>query len=263
MEISLADGAPLRKIEGEFTQRSSSELSNDDQLQAIARKRYVEGGFGAQWNYHSIAFIKRQVLSRLLYLDHVYRRILDTPGVICEFGVHWGGTLATICNLRAIHEPYNHSRKVFGFDTFSGFPDVDSADGGRVTQGDYSTSAGYEEELETLLGLHESFSPLSHMRKFELVKGDVAETVPRWLTDNPHAIISMAMFDMDIYKPTRSTLELILPRLVKGSLLVFDELNCEYFPGETQAVLEVLGLNNLRLQRFPHQPFCAFAEFGA
>lgn len=251
----------LRKIGGEFTQRSVGEASSDEKLFAIARQRYTDGGFGAQWNYHSIAFIKRQVLSRLLYLDHLYRKIVDVPGVICEFGVHWGGTLSTIVNLRAIHEPYNHSRKIFGFDTFSGFPGVESADGGRVVEGDYSTSAGYEHELETLLSLHESFSPLSHMKKFELVKGDVTETVPNWLKEQSHAIIAMALFDMDIYKPTKTTLELILPRLVKGSLLVFDELNCEYFPGETQAVMEVIGLNKLRLQRFPHQPFCAFVEF--
>jgi hypothetical protein len=68
---------------------------------------------------------------------------------------------------------------------------------------------------------------------------------------------------MDIYRPTKAALEMILPRLTKGSMLVFDELNCEFFPGETQALAEVLGLGNLRLERFPHQPFCAFAEFGS
>jgi hypothetical protein len=50
----------------------------------------------------------------------------------------------------------------------------------------------------------------------------------------------MAIFDMDIYKPTKDVLEKIIPRLVKGSLLVFDELNFKAFPGETIAVNEVL-----------------------
>ncbi len=253
----------LRKIDGEFTQRSDSEASNDQKLLAMTRRRYADGGFGSQWNYHSMAFIKRQVLSRILYLDHIYKKIVNAPGVICEFGVHWGGTISTLVNLRAIHEPFNHSRKIIGFDTFSGFPEVDAKDGVQAVKGDYATSEGYEAELESLLDLHESFSPLSHMKKFQLVKGDVTETLPRWLAENPHAIVSMAIFDMDIYTPTKSALELILPRLTKGSLLVFDEANCEFFPGETQAINEVLGLNNLRLQRFPHQPFCAFAEFGA
>jgi hypothetical protein len=91
----------------------------------------------------------------------------------------------------------------------------------------------------------------------------VAETLPTFLEDNPHIVVAMAIFDMDIYAPTKSALERIIPRLTKGSLLVFDELNCRHFPGETQALDEVIGLNKLRLQRVPNQPFCAFAEFGA
>ena len=252
----------LRKIEGEFNQRSDVEVVNDKRLYEIAQARYAHGGFGSQWNYHSLVFMKRQVLSRVLYLDQLYRKIIDVPGVICEFGVHWGATMTTLCNLRGIYEPFNHSRRIHGFDTFSGFVDVDAADGGFSNAGDYSTSAGYEVELDHLLGLHESFSPVSQIQKYELVKGDVTQTLPGWLEANPHAIVSMAVFDMDIYKPTKTALELILPRLIKGSILVFDELNCPHFPGETTAVQEVLGLNNIRLKRFPHQPYCAWAEFG-
>jgi hypothetical protein len=253
----------LKLVAGEFTQRGSVEAANDAALLEHAQRRFWDGRFGAQWNYHSTVFLKRQVLSRLLYQDLLYRKQLEVPGVICEFGVHWGATMTTLLNLRGIHEPFNHSRRIVGFDTFAGFPAVDEADGGFSKAGDYATSEGYEAELESILALHESFSPISQLRKFELVKGDVAETLPRWLEQNPHAIVSMAVFDMDIYKPTRAALELVIPRLVKGSLLVFDELNCPHFPGETQAVSEVLGLNRLRLHRFPHQPYCAWAEFGA
>ena len=50
-----------------------------------------------------------------------------------------------------------------------------------------------------------------------------------------------------------------MPRLTKGSLLVFDELNSSTFPGETRALAEVVGLGNLRLQRNPNAPNCAWA----
>jgi hypothetical protein len=72
----------------------------------------------------------------------------------------------------------------------------------------------------------------------------------------------MAIFDMDVYKPTKDVLQKIIPRLTKGSLLVFDELNCQQFPGETSAVQEVLGLNNLKLHRHQHQSYCAWAIYG-
>jgi hypothetical protein len=95
-----------------------------------------------------------------------------------------------------------------------------------------------------------------------LIKGDASDSVPNWINENPHAIVAMAIFDMDIYKPTRNALEAILPRLTKGSILVFDELNCPEFPGETEALNDVLGLNNLRLNHFAHQPTCAWAVWG-
>jgi len=72
----------------------------------------------------------------------------------------------------------------------------------------------------------------------------------------------MAIFDMDIYKPTKDTIRAIKPKLTKGSLLVFDELNCQQFPGETKALDEVLKINNLKLQFYPHQPNCAWAIWG-
>src|ERR1022692_2884270 len=213
---------PLKKIAGEFNQRSDLEANNDDRLQQFARDRFKRGGFGSQWNHHSTLFLKRQVLSRILYEDYLYRRILKVPGVICEFGVHWGATMAILCNLRGIHEPYNHSRFIVGFDTFSGFPDIDNKDGSWIEEGDYATSKQYKEELDEILSLHESFSPISQIKKFELIKGDVIQTLPTWLDEHPHAIVAMAIFDMDIYRPTKAALGMNLPGLPRGGSRAFD-----------------------------------------
>jgi len=72
-------------------------------------------------------------------------------------------------------------------------------------------------------------------------------------------VISMCIFDMDIYAPTKNVLEKIISRLTKGSILVFDEINHDLFPGETIAVDEVLKLNKIRLQRTPLQTHSAWA----
>ena len=171
--------------------------------------------------------------------------------------------MVTLLNLRGMLEPFNHSRVIYGFDTFSGLLPLDKEkDGGLGKEGDYSTTDEYEKTLSEILQIHENASPLSHVKKFALVRGDASETVGVWLEQNPHAIIAMAIFDMDLYKPTRDVLKGILPRLTRGSLLVFDELNCAHFPGETRALDEIIGLNNLKLRRFPHQPFCSWAVFG-
>jgi hypothetical protein len=250
----------LKKISGEFTQQSITEQSINNELLNITASLLPK--FGHHWNIHNVVTLRRQSLSRILYYNHLYQKIIDIPGVICEFGVQWGATIAQLINLRGIYEPFNHSRKIFGFDTFEGFPTLDPKDGDFSRIGDYSTAAEFEQTLEAILKIHESFSPLSHIKKYELVKGNVCLTIHDWLKQYPHAIISMAIFDMDVYRPTKEVLQNIIPRLTKGSLLVFDELNCQHFPGETAAVDEVLGLNNISLRRYAHQPYCAWAVFG-
>src|SRR3974390_2594986 len=74
-------------------------------------------------------FSKRQELTKILFFDRIYQQILDIHGIIMEFGVRWGQNLATLTNLRGIHEPYNYSRKIIGFDTFSGFTQILQQDG--------------------------------------------------------------------------------------------------------------------------------------
>jgi len=244
----------------ELTNRSTRELSSDAELLQAALNLLPK--LGNNWNVHNLVTLKRTSLSRIIYYYELYQKIVHVPGVICEFGVHWGATLALLVNLRGILEPYNVSRSIIGFDTFDGFSHVDKNDGNLVSVGDYKSLPGYEIQLENILHNHEQSSPVSHIKKFELVKGDASFTIKGWLKNNTSSIISMAIFDMDVYKPTKDVLENIIPRLTKGSLLVFDELNCPHFPGETLAVQEILGLNNMSLRRVPDQSYCAYAIFG-
>lgn len=196
-------------------------------------------------------FTKRQDLTKQLFFNEVYKHILQVHGVIMEFGVRWGQNLVTLNNLRGIHEPYNHSRKIIGFDTFEGFPSVDSKDGSHaiIETGAFSVTKDYEKYLEQVLNYHEQECPLNHIKKNSLVKGDATVTLAKYLKDHPETIIAFAYFDFDIYEPTKKCLELIKPHLVKGSVIGFDELIDPQFPGETVALREVMGLNNVRVQR--------------
>ena len=247
----------FKNIEGEASNRTRSEEEGIEKL--FEKTNYILNNSGQQWNMHLISTMRRHTLSKVLYYNELYQKILDVPGIVCEFGVHWGATTSLLLNLRGIYEPYNFSRKVFGFDTFSGFPEVDDKDGKFSKKGDYSSGEKHYSELGDLLKIQESFSPINHIQKHELIKGDATKTFPKWLEDNPYAIISMAIFDFDIYLPTKSVLTNIKERLTKGSLLVFDELNCPHFPGETVALMETIGISNIKLRRSQHQPWCAYA----
>lgn len=198
-------------------------------------------------------YLTSKTLSRILFFHEIYRKIVNTHGVICEFGVRWGQTLSLLSALRGIYEPFNRHRKIVGFDTFAGFVGMNEKDGElcKCTDGSFSVSENYEDHLNEILGLQEALNPINHLKKWELVKGDATQTIPDYLERHPETIISLAIFDFDIYKPTKAALEAIKPHLCKGSVLVFDELCDDIFPGETVALREVFDLNSLRIQRMP------------
>ena len=250
----------IQKVDGEYTSRTDDAQLRHKKLFDFTQSLLPK--YGTNWHRHGLTTLKVEALARILYYNELYQKVINVPGFICEFGVQWGATLTELTNLRSIYEPFNASRVIYGFDTFEGFVSTTDKDGGFSSVGDYSSTRGYESVLEDILSLHESFAPLAHTKKYELIKGDASITIDQWLSKNPHAIISMAIFDMDLYEPTRIVLKKILPRLTKGSLLVFDELNCSHFPGETSALNEVVGVNNLRLRRTPLQPYSAWAVFG-
>jgi len=199
-------------------------------------------------------FIPKTEMSRLLYIGELYQRILDVHGVIMEFGVRWGHNMAIFEAFRGIHEPFNWIRKIVGFDTFEGFRAVSKKDGDAeiIEEGSFGVTENYQDYLEQLLALREAEGVQLDMKRFELVKGDASETVPKYLEDHPETIISLAYFDFDIYQPTRDCLEAIRGHLTKGSVVAFDELNHHDFPGETIALKEVFGLDRYKLI---HSPF--------
>jgi hypothetical protein len=201
-------------------------------------------------------FLNRQSLSRILFMHDLYTRIIPVHGVVMEFGVRWGQNLALFSSFRGMYEPYNYNRKIIGFDTFAGFPSVAPEDGADpiASVGAYGVTNGYENYLETVLEYHERESPLSHIRKHELIKGDAAATLEKYLGDHPETIIALAYFDFDLYAPTKRCLELIKDHLTKGSVIGFDELNWPAFPGETVALQEVFGLSRHAIRRSPLNP---------
>jgi len=200
-------------------------------------------------------YIRSGAFAKFLFLDELYRQILHIPGDVVEFGTWWGQSLATFLNLRAIYEPYC-PRKIVGFDTFKGYPEPSDRDrpSETVKIGGYGVSSRYEEYLTQLLQYHEEENVLSQVRKFELVSGDVTETAPAYFKARPEAVVALAFFDMALYRPTKVALEAIKDRLLKGSVVAFDEFNDADYPGETEAVREVLGLRSHPLRRSRYLP---------
>jgi hypothetical protein len=116
----------------------------------------------------------------------------------------------------------------------------------------YTVSPKYEEYLAKIIDIQEQESPISHIKKHEIVKGDASVEIKKYLDRNPETIVSLAYFDFDLYEPTKECITAIKDRLTRGSILGFDEVNDHLCPGETLALKETLGLGKYSIRRFPY-----------
>ncbi len=207
-------------------------------------------------------YMRKQDIARLLMLNELFEKILPVQGNILDFGTRWGRNMVIFQALSAIYEPYNHGRKIIGFDSFEGFPAVHELDGkdSIVKEGAYATTPNYDDHLQQVLSAQGVQNPLSHIARTELRKGDASVTVTEYFKANPESSVALAYFDFDIYLPTKACLEAIKDRVTKGSIIAFDELNSHSFPGETQALKEVFGFDAYPIRRSKFSSIQAYIE---
>ena len=206
-------------------------------------------------------FIRRQELSYILANYEIFKLIQNIKGSIFYFGVYHGAGFMTFANLSAALEPFNHTREIIGFDTFFGYPEITEED---VTPGkSFRTleKGGYKSDsynfLQSFFKLYDGNRSLSHIPKVKLVKGDVCQTVPDYLKKNQHTIVSLAIFTMNLYKPTKIAFKSVWSRMPKGGICVMHSLNEECYPGATRPVFEALG-SNVKINTFPFAPNLAY-----
>lgn len=205
-------------------------------------------------------YVRRQHLKRFLAMYELFKLILPVKGSVVECGVFRGFSLMSWAKLSTILEPENLTRRIYGFDTFNGFPTVSSSDrngSGVAEVGDFQTSS-YEELLE-LIRLYDQDRFLGHIPKMQLIRGDVIKTIPEFVQQNRHLLVSLLFIDLDLYEPTKVALEQIVPRMPKGAIIAFDELDNPIWPGETEALLEKLSVNRLEIRRIDWDPYIGYA----
>ena len=203
-------------------------------------------------------YARRHELARFIVQYELFKKTQQVKGSIVECGVYQGAGVMAWAKLSETLEPYNFLRKIYGFDTFVGFPSVSSAD----TKGDATLAkVGYLNpdydvfaEIKDCIAEFDETRLLKHQEKITLVKGDAKQTIPAFLKDNPHVLVSLLYLDFDLYEPTLLALKEFSPRMPRGAIIAFDELHDPKWPGETVALLEALDLNRYRLESFPFEP---------
>ena len=225
--------------------------------------RLIEGSESSQLSKMSVfpVYSPRQIITSFIEKYEIFKLILEVPGNIIECGVAGGFGLMTFAHLSSIFEPYHYVRKIIGFDTFSGFQGISDMD--NSSKADHMKEGGLNfgsyELLLKAIQLYDQNRVLGHINKVELVKGDLCYTFPEYIKNNPSLVISLLYMDVDLYRPTIETLKLAISRIPKGGVIAFDELNHGDYPGETIAVLESIGIENLRLKRMNISSMLSYA----
>jgi len=142
-------------------------------------------------------------------------------GLYLEFGVASGGTLRVIAECAP-------PGTVFGFDSFEGLPEF--------WRPGFDAGTFKMDQLPDVPGA-------------ELVPGWFDETLPGFLADHPGPVAFLHL-DADLYSSTRTVLLALAPRLIEGTVIVFDEyFNFpEWEEHEHRAWVEFVAETGLRFE---------------
>tara|TARA_B110000977_G_scaffold164757_1_gene211499 strand:+ start:110 stop:787 length:678 start_codon:yes stop_codon:yes gene_type:complete len=199
------------------------------------------------WDYENgfYWFSPKSRLNKMLAHYELYKTISSIPGHIFELGVYKGASLVRFATFRDTLEN-DFSRKIVGFDAFGEFPTSDLK-----AQDDLSFIEKFEGAGGPGLSKEEVADVLSSkgFENFNLVKGNVFETLPKYLSDNPETKIALLHLDMDVKEPTDFALELLYDRLVPGGIIVFDDYNA--VAGATISADKFVAEHKLKLEKLP------------
>ena len=122
------------------------------------------------------AYSRRTFLKRFLAHYELFRMIIDLPGDIAELGVYRGTTLMTWANFMEIRHMGDRQRRIFGFDNFTGFGDLDAKDG-REDDTVQKAPGGFQGPvLEQLLDMIDIFDKdrfIPYKPRVVIVPGDI------------------------------------------------------------------------------------------
>ena len=200
-------------------------------------------------------FFRRVNFAKHLAHIEIFNKTIDLPGSVVELGVFKGASFMTFLKLCDIHCAGDTLKKVIGFDTFSGFVGIDKKDGKENKKRDLKkggfNAQNFLQVLEGAIELERSDSFIPRFSRVELIKGNVIETVPKYVQANPGLRISLLHLDMDLYEPTKVALEYLYPKVVSGGVVLLDEYGMAGFPGESAAFDEYFGNHRPVLKKFP------------
>jgi len=206
-------------------------------------------------NYNEFVFSNdRKIFNKLVSKTFFIEQTKGIPGEIVELGVFKGAGMAAW--LKTLNSFGIQNKNCIGFDIF----DV------QLLKSNIST---IDNELMQKLFNQRQFDPTGYdlilrekleecgFDNFDIISGDVFDTIPKYLSDNPGFRASLVNFDLDTAEPTYFCLDRLWERVVKGGILIFDEYAINEWT-ESDAVDRFVKEKDLQIQRSMYQSPSAY-----
>lgn len=230
-------------------------FSADDAIEALLEAHFQRYDITSREVVRNFQiYVRRVFLKRFLAHYELFRMTIDLPGDIVELGVYRGLSLLSWANFLEVRNMGDRAKQVIGFDNWKGFTSLHKKDGSedmRVNKivGGYDASA-FKEILRDAIEIFDQDRFIPYKPRIILVDGNIEESVPRFVDENSGLRISLLHIDCDMYVPTRTALENLWPRVVKGGVVVLDDYGVRPWEGESTAVDEFFADKNVSLKRF-------------
>jgi len=189
--------------------------------------------------YETLSYNKR-----ILELYEIFNELTlileksSIKGVYVECGYGYGRSFAVLS-----HFASRSNVKIYGFDSFIGFP--------YVSKFDHSSRKAKKNEwsVRTLVEANKAITNLGLFE--EKTQYELNEIIFEQNTINPIPLEKIALLhiDLDLYNGYKYSLELFWEQIVAGGIILFDEYDDLDFPGARKAIEEFCASKNLPINQ--------------
>ena len=195
--------------------------------------------FDAETHYN--LFMNEERFSKLLIHYEVFKKIKNIPGSIIECGVFKGTSFSRFAMLRELIGN-KKKNKLVAFDVFSDeFPNTNFQNE-KIQRKHWIKTAGGSSISTNQI---DKIFKKKKIENYELIKGDVLKTIPKFIKNNPKLKISLLNIDIDFVETTQCVLDNFYDKVVKGGIVLFDNYQGvgtggTFYKGETDTINKFL-----------------------
>ena len=178
---------------------------------------YLEDQPFLDWYQQHVSRKNFHTLDRKYLLREFMKLVRDVDGDTAECGVFEGASSYLICQ-----QTQHASKRHHLFDSFQGLSEPAEIDGAWWVKGKLSASEAI---------VRQNLREFPHVRYY-------AGWIPERFHEVADVTFSFVHIDVDLYQPTKDSVEFFYPRLSPGGIMLFDDYATSTCPGANLAIAE-------------------------